>query len=132
MLRILFSVFFLCGIMCRGQTPTPKDSVPDSLKFYHKLEQFSEKKGIYRFFYKKIFRIPQTYHAPDDKICPEPPCDIYRNRIIRNIEVKTLEPFGYTIYDTTRHQHNFIQRAGNFLHQRSTKLTIKNQLLIKK
>src|SRR5437870_1835150 len=131
MLRILFSVFFLCSITCRAQTSAPAVSADDTLKLYHKLEKLSEKKGIYRFFYKKIFRIPQTYTATAEE-CPEEPCDIYRNCIIRNIQVVTLEPVGYSVYYTTLHQHSLVQKAGNFLHQRSTKLTVKNQLLIKK
>jgi hypothetical protein len=131
MLRILISVFLLCSITAAGQKTTPGVTASDSLKIYHKLERLSQKKKIYRFFYKKVFRIPQSQKIVEEK-CEEESCDIYRSHIIRNIDVITLEPFGYTVYDTSRHQHNFVQKAGNFIHQRSTKLTIKNQLLIKK
>ncbi len=129
MLRILFCIFFLCSIAARAQTPPRTAS--DSLKFYHKLEELSKKKKIYRFFYKKVFRIPQSQKVAEEQ-CKDESCEVYSGRIIRNIEIITLEPFGYTVYDTSRHQHNFIQKAGNFIHQRSTRLTIKNQLLIKK
>src|SRR5205814_8643075 len=74
----------------------------------------------------------QAINRTTEEECPEPSCDVYRNRIIRNIQIVTLEPFGYSVHDTTVHQHSLLQKAGNFLHQRSTRLTIKNQLLIKK
>jgi hypothetical protein len=127
MLRILLCVFLFCSVI--GKAQTPRDT--SSLRIYHKLNELSKKKKVYRFFYKKVFRIPQAQQTVSEK-CEEESCDIYRNRIIRDIQVITMEPFGYTVYDTTRHQHNFVQRAGNALHQRSTHLTIKNQLLIKK
>jgi len=127
MLRLLFCVFLLCSLNTAAQTRADTSK----LKIYHRLDELSNKKKVYRFIYKKVFRIPQSQQQQSEQ-CDDESCDIYRNRIIRDIQVITLEPFGYTVYDTTRHQHNFVQKAGNILHQRSTHLTIKNQLLIKK
>jgi hypothetical protein len=133
MLRLVLSLVLLSIIHfdVLSQTPVKQDTTSDSLKIYHKIQDFAHRKKLYKFLFKKVFRMPQSQKIVEER-CEDESCEDYRNRIIRNIDVITLEPFGYSVYDTSRHQHSFIQKAGNVLHQRSTKLTIKNQLLIKK
>jgi len=53
-------------------------------------------------------------------------------KIIRNINIITLDPFGYSDIDTTRKPKNWGERTGNRLHLKTKELAIKNLLLFKK
>ena len=53
-------------------------------------------------------------------------------KIIRNIHIVTLDPFGYSVTDTTRKPRNWGETTGNRLHIKSKNLAIKNILLLRK
>ena len=57
---------------------------------------------------------------------------LYVGKYIRNIEIITLDPFGMSVNDTSIVNVKKLQKAGNKLHIKSTRLTIKNQLLFGK
>ncbi|RZJ35453.1 MAG: hypothetical protein EOO51_05840 [Flavobacterium sp.] len=56
----------------------------------------------------------------------------YEGKIVRKINIETLDPFGFSEKDTTKKPVNYVQRAGNSLHLKSKNLTIHNLLLIKR
>jgi hypothetical protein len=58
--------------------------------------------------------------------------DAYEGRIVRKIHVETLDPFGYSINDTTKKAKDWIQRFGNDVHLKTKQFTIRNLLLIKR
>src|SRR5437773_12311637 len=113
--RLLLIVFLLIASWSSAQQPVAADTVSDSLSIYHKLENLSHKSKVFRFFYRKVFRIPKVYESPKRA---EEPVEPYRGRIIRDIRITTLEPFGYSVYDSTVHPHSLVQHGGNFLHNR--------------
>ena len=49
----------------------------------------------------------------------------YEGKIIRNININTFDPFGYSANDSTETPKNFFLRAGNSLHIKTKKLAIK-------
>jgi hypothetical protein len=53
-------------------------------------------------------------------------------KVIRNISIVTLDPFGYSDIDTTVNPKNWAERTGNRLHLKTKKLAIKKLLLFKK
>ncbi|HUH50829.1 MAG TPA: hypothetical protein VLZ11_01880 [Flavobacterium sp.] len=53
----------------------------------------------------------------------------YEGKIIRNINVVTLDPFGFSITDTTAVAENWAEKFGNSIHIKSKENTIKNLLL---
>ncbi|KVV15245.1 hypothetical protein [Flavobacterium sp. TAB 87] len=53
-------------------------------------------------------------------------------KIIRKINIVTLDPFGQSVTDTTRMPKNWGERAGNSLHLKSKNLAIRNLLLFKR
>ena len=109
-----------------------KEEKADSLKFYRSLERFSKKKGklTYKIF-NSIFDLDKTEFA-DTAIKAQATYKRYANKVIRNINIQTLDPFGYDIKDTTIHPKSFVQKAGNAIHNKSTQFAIRNQLLFKK
>jgi hypothetical protein len=56
----------------------------------------------------------------------------FEGKIIRNITITTLDPFGYSHLDTTIKPKGWIQKTGNSLHLKTKKFTIRNLLLLKK
>jgi hypothetical protein len=46
-------------------------------------------------------------------------------KVIRNISIVTLDPFGYSDIDTTVNPKNWAERTGNRLHLKTKKLAIK-------
>lgn len=58
------------------------------------------------------------------------PYSAFEGKIIRRINIKTLDPFGYSIDDTTVKMQNFFARTGNSLHVKSQEITIRNLLLV--
>lgn len=58
------------------------------------------------------------------------PYDSIRGKMIRNIHIHVLDPFGYSLQDTSVHPNTFIKKFGNTLHINTRKKTIKNLLLI--
>jgi hypothetical protein len=59
------------------------------------------------------------------------PYSEFQGKIIRNINVLTLDPFGYSAQDTAAGPQNMALEAGNRLHVKTQVFTIKNILLIR-
>jgi hypothetical protein len=76
----------------------------------------SEKRNAKRKGYRKLIQKP--YSA-------------FEGKIIRHINIETLDPFGYSIADTIIRPPNFISKNGNGLHIKSQRMTIRNLLLIR-
>jgi hypothetical protein len=57
--------------------------------------------------------------------------DRHNYKIVRNVEVKTLDAFGYSINDTTRVPRNFLEKGGNALHIKTARRKIRKLLLFK-
>ena len=53
----------------------------------------------------------------------------YGGKIIRNISIKQLDPFGPTIFDTTRKTTSSIENAGNKLHITTREKIISNYII---
>lgn len=50
-------------------------------------------------------------------------------KVVRNIEVISLDAFGYSINDTARTPQNWFEKTGNFFHAKTKKSLIRNKLL---
>jgi hypothetical protein len=101
----------------------------DSIHIYKKIENFSQRSKFTRFAYGLIFR---TYTVKPRKKKPiQKSYDNFEGKIIRHINIVTLDPFGNSIVDTIDAQLNFLSKAGNALHLKTQNLTILNLLLIR-
>lgn len=120
--------------------PTVRDTVRERQdERYKNLEDYSKRRKFTKFIHKLIFRPVRVQEASNNrrKIKARSPemnntIDRYEGKIVRNIIVETLDPFGYSITDTARKPSNWIERAGNSLHLKTKQLTIKNLLLFKR
>ncbi|HAQ18104.1 MAG TPA: hypothetical protein DCR40_02595 [Prolixibacteraceae bacterium] len=113
-----------------------KPVVKDSTKIYSEIESFSKRGKFTKFMYSLIFK-PVASSPPKKKIKKkvykkliQKPYSSFEGKIIRNINIETLDPFGYSIGDSIYRSPNFLSKAGNHLHIKSHGITIRNLLLI--
>jgi hypothetical protein len=55
--------------------------------------------------------------------------DEHNFKVVRSIEIRTLNAFGYSIHDTTRVPETIFEKLGNSLHMRTRRNLIRNKLL---
>ena len=100
---------------------------------YRSIETFSKKRPftafMHRIFFKPVASILlKKRHSRLLQLQ-------YRNfegKIIRNIGIVTLDPFGYSVDDTAITPQKVFPKIGNGLHIRTRYMTIRNILLIRK
>jgi hypothetical protein len=130
--KYLFSFFFLCYcfIFYAQDNKTKTDS---AVKGYKKIETFSKKNKFTKFVHKLVFKTTDVKPAKPKNIPTlAKKHSVYENKIIRNINIKTLDPFGYSEIDTAKKPKRFTEKAGNAIHMKSRNFAIRNVLLLKK
>ncbi|HEX8577295.1 MAG TPA: hypothetical protein VF677_13455 [Flavobacterium sp.] len=104
-----------------------KDTVKTS-----KIDKFASKNKFFKLLRKAIFKPTKSTEAVP-ALKPEPRGYIkYNGKIIRDIKIITLDPFGYSETDTTRKPKNWGERFGNRIHIKSSQWAIRNYLLLKR
>ncbi len=106
----------------------------DSSKGYRDIEKYSKKRKFTKFVYKLIFEpvAKQKVIKSSFQKIKKPNYRQYEGKIIRDIKITTLDPFGYSDTDSTRVPNGFMAKAGNSLHLKTKNIAIRNLLLIKK
>ncbi len=139
-LRLILLLAFFAITPLWSQVTTQKDTVKEKRdQMYKNLEDYSKRKKFTKFIHKLIFR-PVEKQKPSQsrrKIKEDTPemtntFKQFQGKIVRKINVQTLDPFGYSINDTTKKPNAWLERAGNSVHLKTKQLTIKNLLLIKR
>jgi len=110
------------------QIPAKKDST----HLYRSIETYSKKGKFTRFAYSLVFRpVARGTKKRKYKKLINKPLSSFEGKIIRHINIETLDPFGYSIGDSIVAAPNFISKTGNRLHIKSQPITIRNLLLIR-
>jgi hypothetical protein len=116
-----------------------QDSIrTDSTKLYENLETYSKRNRFTTFMYRLVFKPVATVSKNkiiDKKVYKkliQKPYSSFEGKIIRNIDIITLDPFGYSVTDTTFSSGNFLHKAGNATHIKTQIVAIRNLLLIKR
>lgn len=120
--------------------PVARDTVKEhNDSIYKKIQDYSRKRKFTKFIHKLMFRPvqPQKASQARRKIKERTPemqntYNNYEGKIVRRIIVETLDPFGYSITDTTSKPDNWAQNFGNRVHLKTKEFTIKNLLLFKR
>lgn len=132
--RLLLSLPLLLIFMkLEAQVPVTSDSLKDEKgAIVEKLESKKNKSALGRFFYKSLVRKPKTVENRKVDIQKRPaPLSDAEGKIIRNIKINTLDPFGYSIENPEAQPKKFFEKAGNTLHPKTKNFVIKNYLLLK-
>jgi hypothetical protein len=141
-IAIFFLVLHLCGrtsaqeVQKADSVPPPQDtlrSAEDSIK-YKTIQDFSKKTKFTRFIHSLLFK-PLNEKVPKEagkrKSKKIKPRIVVEGKIVREINITTLDPFGYNVIDTSKHPGGFLMNSGNTLHIKSQNIVIKNLLLFK-
>jgi len=109
------------------------DAPVDTAIFYKKLFDYSKDRKVIYFLYRTIFNPPVRTIQANKKKQKVPAISVkkYKGRVIRKINILSLDPFGTSINDTSKKAHSIVQKGGNHLHIASQNRTIKNYLLFK-
>ena len=125
---------FICMAMSVSAQKTPVKK--DSTKIYKDIETYSKKGKFTKFIYQLIFKPVASLSSKKKakkKIYPkliQRKYSAFEGKTIRNINIETLDPFGYSVTDTLVASQNFLSRSANKLHIKSQHITIRNLLLI--
>lgn len=103
---------------------------------YKKIDQFSQDKKFFKFIHKIMFRNSNfTSLNKNKKLKTSIPLQIqfekYNCKIIRNITIETLDPFGFSVENDKQVPKYKTERFGNSLHIKTKNWTIRNLLLFK-
>lgn len=122
-------LFLLLGAQVLAQTkPVAKDSVG----VYKRIEAYSQQKKFTKTLHKLIFRSSKKRNNTSVSIKKQQDYGDYHGKPIRNIIIETLDPFGFSVEDSTKHANNWLGDLGNRIHGKSKKFAIQNLLLFKK
>lgn len=113
----------------------PKPDIVEEKKdttLYKKIEKFSNKSKFTKLLHKAIFEPSENKSSNPIRRPKVKQYKKYEGKIIRNINVQTLDPFGYSVSDTAKKPKNWAEETGNKLHLKSKEFTIKNLTLLKK
>lgn len=102
----------------------------DSSEVYKNIQTYSNKNKFTKLLHKLIFE-PVNYKKKNPTV-KQQSLLAFEGKIIRNINIVTLDPFGFSEIDSTQKPRNWGERTGNKLHIKTKRLAIKNLLLLKK
>ena len=125
--------FYFAAILCLNiGFSQEKSTNQDTTQVYKKIEVYSKKRKFTTFLHKLIFE-PSKIKTSNPIRKREPKVYTqYEGKIIRNINIETLDPFGYSVSDTTKNTGNWSERFGNHIHIKTRNLAVKNLLLFRK
>lgn len=110
----------------------------DSAIIYKKIETYSKQHKFTGFIYSLIFKPASktskkiiTQEKAFNNLLQKP-YSPFEGKIIRKIEIVTLDPFGYSASDTTVAKQNFFYKTGNGMHIKTQGIAIRNLLIIRK
>ncbi|MFV7236924.1 hypothetical protein [Flavobacterium sp. ZB4R12] len=110
-----------------SQVDKPKK---DSSEVYRDIQTYSKKRKFTTVLHQLIFR-PVNLKVKKKKVVQKKYL-AFEGRTIRNINIITLDPFGYSEIDSTKEPRNWAERSGNRIHIKTNRLAIQNLLLIRK
>ncbi|MEC5167348.1 hypothetical protein RCH18_003103 [Flavobacterium sp. PL11] len=126
--KYLFGLTFLLCICFQALYAQETTVKTDTSEVYKDIKNYSKKNKFTRLMHKLVFRSPTLNRKSIKEV--QKRYDTYEGKIIRNINILTLDPFGYSDIDTTRKPKNWAERTGNKIHIKTNRLAIINLLLI--
>ncbi|WP_245574954.1 hypothetical protein [Flavobacterium tegetincola] len=109
-----------------------KSSSEKDTVLYNKIEDFSKKSKFTKLLHKAVFEPISNKSSNPIRKERKREYKKYEGKIIRSITIQTLDPFGYSVTDTTKKPKNWGEETGNKLHLKSKEFAIKNLTLLKK
>ena len=124
---LFFFLFLSCHVMVKAQEKT----TPKKDSLYQKIEDYSEKRKLTKTLHNLIFRSTDKRPRKSPQNRSKQDLAPFEGKIIRNISVKSHDPFGFSFTDSTQTANSWIEKTGNFIHIKTKAFAIRNTLLIK-
>jgi hypothetical protein len=102
---------------------------------YRKIENYSSKRKFTNLLYGLVLKPVQEHPQKEPLMQNLQIGESYagfENKIIRKINIVSLDPFGFLVSDTASRPRSTLEKSGNALHVKSLQTTIRNHLLIHK
>jgi hypothetical protein len=125
---LLFLLILLSFQVSFSQKIAPKK---DSTTVYKNIQSYSKKHKFTNFLHKLVFKPINPKQKRTKKVVQQN-YQAFEGKIIRKINIETLDPFGYSEIDSTKKPRNWVEKNGNSIHIKTKKLAIQNVLLIRK
>jgi hypothetical protein len=129
---LIFLLFMVC-ISGVALAQEKRDST-DVSGVYKKIKEYSSKRKITNLIQGLLLHPVNTSTDPlptnPGKQVYEP-YKPYEGKIIRNIKITTLDPFGFSVHDTNSYPRSFLEKSGNSLHVKTQYHIIRNRMLIR-
>lgn len=108
-LSLILPLLFFCTELS-AQVPEKTDSLNDEKgKIVEKLESQKEKSGFGKFIYKTLVKKPKSAEKISEDIQQRAiPFSEAEGKIIRNIQINTHDPFGYSIENPEMQPDKFL------------------------
>lgn len=132
--NIKYLFYFLILVYCQTSFAQVSPKKEDTAKVYRAIEKYSKKRKFTKYIHRLFFE-PITEKRQVNKVTKKirkPSYAKYEGKIIRNIKVTSLDPFSYSVTDTTQKPTKKMAKIGNALHLKTKNFTIYNMLLFKK
>lgn len=117
-------------ILCLQTKAQNSDTIPK----VNSVEKTQKKNNFFKSIEKLIFKKnPQQKSTTTKEINKVEAINYgpFEGKIIRKIDIQTMDPFGFSIEDSTQIPKKRIERLGNRAHLKTKKFTIRNILLFK-
>ena len=124
---LLFLLILLGFQVVFSQENTPKK---DSSEVYRNIQAYSKKNKFTKLVHKLVFKPINPKKKKEEKVVQQN-YQVFEGKIIRKINIITLDPFGYSEIDSTKKPRNWVEKNGNSIHGKTKKLAIQNILLIR-
>lgn len=131
---IILLFFFTCQIT-QAQVKV-KNSGNDSVRVYKKIEDYSKSSGFKKFIYRLLFKSKRSETKSQKNARKEffikKSFERNEGKVIRQIQIETLDPFGYSVDNYKDEPDKGFEKFGNRLHLKTKNWTIRNLLLFRK
>lgn len=124
---LLFLLILLGFQVVFSQENTPKK---DSSEVYRNIQAYSKKNKFTKLVHKLVFKPINPKKKKQEKVVQQN-YQAFEGKIIRKINIITLDPFGFSEIDSTKKPRNWVEKNGNSIHGKTKKLAIQNILLIR-
>ena len=124
-------ILLLLWICSQGVFSQEKKTKKDSTETSSETKKISKKREVTNFIKRIIFK-PAKIKKRNQTLVEKTHLPGIDGKIIRNIRIITLDPFGLSDTDSTMVPKNWGERTGNRMHLKTKKFAIQNLLLFRK
>lgn len=134
-LKALVFAFLIYLSYCSPVLAQQNQTKNDTAKVYRAIEKYSQKRKATQYLHRLIFEPlskPTAPKALPKRAIKKQSLNRFEGKIIRSIQITTLDPFGYSVNDTNQKPKSANYRIGNTLHMKTRHFAIQNLLMFHK